>query len=54
MRVVNLLDTFEQKINDLFHRFEFISAYIEEILILKKGYWMDHLQKLELTLNKLK
>ena len=38
----------------LFHRFEFIRGYIDELLILKKGYWTDILQKLELTLDKLK
>ena len=40
--------------NDLFHGFEFICAYIDDILILTKGDWTNHLQKLELTLNKLK
>ena len=40
--------------NDLFHGFEFICAYIDNILILTKGYWTDHIQKMELTLNKLK
>ena len=40
--------------NDLFHGFEFITVYIDELLIWTKGYWVDHVQKLELTLNKLK
>ena len=40
--------------NDLFHGFEFIRAYIDGILILTKGDWKDHVQKLELILNKLK
>ena len=40
--------------DDLFHGFEFIRAYIDEILILSKGYWTYHLHDLELTQNKLK
>ena len=40
--------------NDLFHGFEFIRGYIDNLLILIKGYQKDHIQKLELTFNKLK
>ena len=40
--------------DDLFHGFEFICEYIDEILILPKGYWTDHSHNLELTQNKLK
>ena len=54
MRVANSPDIFQQKMNDLFHGFEFICAYIYAILILTKGDWTDHIQKLVLTLNKLK
>ena len=54
MGVSNSPDIFQQKMNDLFHEFEFICAYIDAILILTKGDWTDHVQKLELTLNKLK
>ena len=32
---------FQQKMNDLFHGFEFICAYIDAILVLTKGYWID-------------
>ena len=54
MGVANSPDIFQQKMNDLFHGFEFICAYIYKILILTKVYWTDHVQKIELTLNKLK
>ena len=54
MEVANSPDILKQKMNDLFHGFEFIRAYIDDILILTKGYWRDHIQKLELTPNKLK
>ena len=40
--------------NELFYVFEFIRAYIDDILILEKWDWIDHVQNLELTLNKLK
>ena len=40
--------------DDLFHGFEIIRAYIDELLILTKGYWTYHLQNLELTRDKLK
>ena len=54
MGVANSPDIFQQKINDLFRGFEFIRAYIDDILILTKGDWTDHIHKLELSLNKLK
>ena len=37
---------------DLFCGFKFIRAYIGDPLILKKGRCKDHVQKLELTLNR--
>ena len=40
--------------NDLFHGFRFICAYIDDLLLLTKVYWVDHIHKLDLTLNKLK
>ena len=40
--------------DDLFHGFEFIRAYLDDILILTKGDLTDHMQNLELMINKLK
>ena len=54
MGVSNSLDIFKQKVNDLFHGFEFIRAYIDDLFILTKGDCKDHVQKLELTLKTLK
>ena len=51
--VANSPEIFQQKMNDLFHWLEFIYVYMDELLVLTKGYWTDHVQKLELTLNKL-
>ena len=46
-------DIFQHKMNDLYYGFEFIRAYIDNLLILTKGDWIDHVQNLELMLNKL-
>ena len=40
--------------NDLFHGLEFICEYIDDVSILAKGYWTDHIHNIELTLNKIK
>ena len=52
--ISNSPDIFQQKMNDLFHGFDSICAYIYDLLILTKGDWTDHIQRLELTHNKLK
>ena len=46
MGVANSPDIFHQKMNDLFHGFELICAYIDGHLVLTKGYWTDHVHKL--------
>ena len=52
MEVSNSPGISQQKINDLLQTFEFICAYIDYLLILTKD--TDHVEKLELTLNKFK
>ena len=52
--ISNSPDAFQQKINDLFCVFQFIHACIDYLMVLTKRYWIDHVQMLELTLNKLK
>ena len=54
MEVTNLPDIFQQKMSDLLYGFEFICAYIDDLLILTKGDWIGCVQKIELTINKLK
>ena len=39
--VDNSPETFQQKMNDLFHGFEFIRAYIDDLFILTKGDWTE-------------
>ena len=38
----------------MFHGFDFIRAYINDLLVIAKGDRSDHLEKLELTPQKLK
>ena len=54
MGVSNSPDIFQEKMNEMFRCFEFIRAYIDDLLIITKGYLSDHLEKLEQTLQKLK
>ena len=53
MGVCNFPNIFQEKMNEMFHGMEFIIAYIDEILIITKDYWSNHLNKLELVLAKL-
>ena len=54
MWVFKSTDILQHKTNDLFYGFEFICACINEFLVLTKINWIDHVQKLKWTLNKLK
>ena len=53
MGLCNSPDIFQEKINELFAGFEEVKAYIDNLLIITKGSWEDHLQKLDRVLNKL-
>ena len=46
MGVSNSLDIFQDKMNEMFRRMEFIQAYIDDLLIITKSDWSDHLDKL--------
>ena len=52
MVVANSSDISQHKIDDSFRGFDSNRAYIDAIFILTKENWEDHVQKLELTLNK--
>ena len=54
MGVSNSPDIFQDKMKKMFHGFEFIQAYINDLLLITKSYWSDHLEKLERTFQKLK
>ena len=40
--------------NALYHGFKFSRAYMDELLILTKGDWTNHVEKSELNINRLK
>ena len=40
--------------NNLFQGYEFTHAYINNLMVITKEYYIDHVQELELSLNKLK
>ena len=54
MGVSNPPDIFQKKMNRTFCGFEFIRSYIDDLLIITRGYWPNHLEKLELTKQNLK
>ena len=54
MGVSNSPDIYQEKMDQMFHGFEFIRAYIDELLIIKKGDWSNHLEKSELNIQKFK
>ena len=47
-------DVFQAKINELLGDIEGICAYIDDLLLLSKGSWEDHLERLEEVLSRLK
>ena len=51
MGICNSPDIFQEKMNKMFCGFEFIRAYIKNLLIIAKGHWSDHLNKLEQVLK---
>ena len=53
MGVSNSSDIFQQKINDVFHGFDFIRTHIYDLFMSTKVDWKDHVQNLELTVNKM-
>ena len=52
--VRNSPDIFQEKMNGIFCRFDFIRAYIDDLFIITKGDWSDHLNKLQQLLQKIK
>ena len=51
MGIDNSADIFQQQMNYLFHGFKFIRSYIDDLFVLTKCKWIDHVKKMELTLN---
>ena len=47
-------ENFQEKMNKFFRGFDFIQAYIDELLITTNDDWYDQLEKLELILKNIK
>ena len=54
MGLSNSTDIFQEKMNKLFAGLEYVRAYIDDLLVISKGSFEDHLEKLDQVLNKLK
>ena len=54
MGIANSPEIFQQKMNNLFHGFEFIHLYVYKIFIFTNGDWNYHVYELKLILNKMK
>jgi RNase H-like domain found in reverse transcriptase/Reverse transcriptase (RNA-dependent DNA polymerase) len=50
MGLCNSPDIFQEKMSELFDGYEFVRAYIDDLLTLTKGTFKDHLEKLERVL----
>jgi hypothetical protein len=53
MGLCNSPDIFQEKIGNLMADLEYVRTYIDDCLIITKGSWHDHLQKLEEVLRRL-
>jgi hypothetical protein len=53
MGIVNSPDIFQSKINQLMDRLDYVQAYLDDILIVTKKTYEDHLSKLDTVLQKL-
>ena len=50
MGVINSLDIFQDKMNEMFNGFEFIQAYIYDLMIIAKDDWSNHLDQSSLAI----
>ena len=53
MGLANSPDIFQEKMGELFADLETVRAYIDDLLILTKGTWEDHLEELKIVLTRL-
>ena len=53
MGLCNSPDIFQEKMNELFHDFEFVRAYIDDLLIITKGTYEHHIDAVEKVLARL-
>ena len=53
MGLCNSPDIFQEKMSELFDGLDFVRTHIDDLLILSKGSYQDHLEKLEKVLARL-
>eukprot|EP00957_Ditylum_brightwellii_P046472 3526630-Ditylum_brightwellii.AAC.1 len=53
MGLSNSPDVFQEKMGDLFADLENVRAYIDNLLVITRGNWEDHLAKLDEVLARL-
>eukprot|EP00957_Ditylum_brightwellii_P097803 7447731-Ditylum_brightwellii.AAC.1 len=53
MGLSNSPDVFQEKMGDLFSDLEHVRAYIDDLLVITKGTWKDHLAELDKVLTRL-
>ena len=54
MGLANSPDIFQEKMSNLFADLEYVRAYIDDLLVITKGTYEDHLEKLGSVLNRLR
>ena len=54
MGLCNNLDIFQEKMNDLFTGFDYVRAHSDDLLVIAKGSFEEHLNQLDTVLEKLK
>ncbi len=54
MGLCNSPDIFQEKMSSLMADLEFVRVYIDDLLVIGKGSWIDHLEQLETVLQRLK
>lgn len=54
MGVAGSPDIFQERMSDLMRTLEYVRAYIDDLLIISKGDFTDHLEKLEAVLVRLR
>ena len=54
MGICNRTDIFQEKISELFKGFDTVRLYIQDILVITKKYFKNHMNSLEKVLHKLK
>ena len=53
MGIVNSPDIFQEKMQDLMSQLEYVRAYIDDLLVITKGSYDDHLSKVKVVLQRL-